>query len=190
MVGKSSRGFSFLILFLERPIQKGGRKPVKTDLIIVPVLVLLISFQLAWAKTLYKYQRDNGVEVTTDDFNNVPEKYRDSVEKISIMDADELERLMERNVRHGRPILWGFHFCTNQLEKIILFKRKEEVVKLLGEPESVSESGTSKIWRYDYDKFYWNLRDVSSKEKIRKVVLTLGFRSQDHYAVDDVTYSR
>jgi hypothetical protein len=49
-------------------MESEDEKPMKTKLIIIVVLLLLICFQSAWAKTLYRYQREDGVEVTTDLF--------------------------------------------------------------------------------------------------------------------------
>jgi hypothetical protein len=65
-------------------------------------------------KTLYRYQREDGVIVTTNDFDNVPEKYRKSVEKIVEPDENPITLKMKENVAKGWPGATGFTFWKSE----------------------------------------------------------------------------
>lgn len=53
-----------------------------STLLMVLGFLLIVGLGVAAAETLYRYHRADGVEVTTNDFDNIPEKYRNSVERI------------------------------------------------------------------------------------------------------------
>lgn len=164
---------------------------MKTNLMIVVMLVFLICFQLAWAKTLYRYQRDDGVIVTTDLFDNVPEKYRDSVEKVDVPEESKTKLLMKENIEKGKPALCGLSFWASEFGELIIGRPKDEVLTLLGKPKSVSGSERSRLrtWGYDSYSLCWSVRDNSSRMQVKTIILTLEYKNQDYYVVD-IYYSR
>ncbi len=164
---------------------------MKTNLIIVPMLVLLICFQLAWAKTLYRYQRDDGVIVTTNDFDNVLEKYRKSVEKIVEPDENPFTLKMKENVAKGWPGATGFTFWKSEFDNLVIGISDELALQLFGKPKRVSESARStlKTWGYESSATSWYVRDEATNTVAKKVVLTLELKNQNYY-VADIYYSR
>ena len=164
---------------------------MKTNLMIVPMLVLLFCFQLAWGKTLYRYQRDDGVIVTTDHFDNVPEKYRKSVEKIVEPDENPITLKMKENVAKGWPGATGFTFWKSEFDKLVMGISEDLALQLFGKPKNVSGSAGSgvKTWGYDSASTGWYVRDDATNTVAKTVILTLRLKNQSYYVVD-IFYSR
>jgi len=155
------------------------------------MFVLLVCFQLAWGKTLYRYQRDDGVEVTTDDFSNVPEKYRNAVEKIVVPEESKTKLKMKENIEKGWPALCRFTLWKSEFEKMMIGIPEDKVLTLLGKPKNVSASARSKLktWGYDSYSACWYVRDEASNTVADTVILTLELKNQNYYVVD-IYYSR
>ena len=119
------------------------------------IIILTISFWVLFVSVthseVYKWVDDKGKVHFTEDPTTIPEKYRDKA-KGRLSEEDyantEREKLEERLKEKARKRI---RFTREEFEKLIIDKNKEQVIALIGPPDSTSASS-------DSDTEYWYYR--------------------------------
>ena len=124
---------------------------VKKWLILTLVLWVVCFFVKSPHAEVFKWVDGKGAVNYTDDPETIPPKYRNALLKVDIG-----QEALGKEGKKGEEVINGTRYTKDEFERLDLYKHRDQVIELVGEPDSISSpSGyIDEFWHYKSDLVY------------------------------------